>query len=79
MDEIEKDKRLNVIFLKQNKIQKKFVIEDKTTFLKNLDMPEHTVNDFDMFINGMNGFLVEKDYLNIQKKIKTKLFQFIQF
>ena len=42
-------------------------------------MPEHTVNDFDMFINGKNGFLVEKDYLNIQKKIKTKLFQFIQF
>lgn len=73
MDEIEKDKRLNVIFLKQNKIQKKFVIEDKTTFLKNLDMPEHTVNDFDMFINGKNGFLVEKDYLNIQKKNKNKI------
>ena len=73
MDEIEKDKRLNVIFLKQNKIQKQFVIEDKTSFLKNLDMPEHTVNDFDMFINGMNDFLVEKDYLNIQKKNKNKI------
>ena len=73
LDEIEKDKRLNVIFLKQNKIQKQFVIEDKTSFLKNLDMPEHTVNDFDMFINGMNDFLGEKDYLNIQKKNKNKI------
>ena len=73
LEEIENDKRLKVIFLKKNKTQKKFIIEDNISFLKILEMPEDTVNDFDLFINGINGFLSEKDYLNIQKKNKKTL------
>lgn len=73
LEEIEKDKRLKVIFLKQNKIQRKFVVENKSSFLKYLEMPEDTANDFEIFINGINSFLSEKNYLNIQKKNKMKL------
>ena len=73
LEEIEKDKRFKVIFIKQNKMQKQFIIDDKKSFLNSLDIPYDKSNDFDMFLNGINDFLKEDEYLNLQKKNKKKM------
>ena len=75
LEEIEKDKRLKVIFVKQNKDKKQFIINDKNALLNNLEIPLDKENDFDMFINGINDFLSEKKCLNVQKKNQKRLFK----
>ena len=73
LEEIEKDKRFKVRFIKQNQIHKQFIIEDKKSLLKSLDIPTDKSNDFDMFLNGINVFLKEDEYINLQKKNKKKM------
>ena len=73
LEEIEKDKRFKVMFIKQNKVQKQFIIDDKKSFLNSLEIPSDKSNDFDMFLNGINDFLKEDEYLNLQKKNKKKM------
>ena len=73
LEEIEKDKRFKVMFIKQNKMQKQFIIDDKKSFLNSLEIPNDKSNDFDMFLNGINDFLKEDEYLNLQKKNKKKM------
>ena len=73
LEEIEKDKRFKVRFIKQNQIHKQFIIEDKKSLLNSLDIPTDKSNDFDMFLNGINVFLKEDEYINLQKKNKKKM------
>ena len=73
LEELEKDKRFKVVFIKQNKIQKQFIIDDKKSLLNRLEMPNDKSNDFDMFLNGVNNFLKEDEYINLQKKNKKKM------
>ena len=73
LEELEKDKRFKVIFIKQNKIQKKFIVENTNNILNSLEIPNERANDFNMFINGINYFLSENEYLNLQKKNKKKI------
>ena len=73
LDELSKDKRFKVHFIKQNKIQKQFIIEDMNSLLKNLDIPSQKINELDMFIKGINDFLSENEYLSLQKKRKKKI------
>ena len=75
LEEIEKDKRLKVIFVKQNKDKKQFIISDKNVLLNNLEIPLDKENDFEMFINGINDFLSEKKCLDVQKKNKKRLYK----
>lgn len=73
LDELSKDKRFKVHFIKLNKIQKQFIIEDMNSLLKNLDIPSQKINELDMFIKGINDFLSENEYLSLQKKRKKKI------
>ena len=73
LEELEKDTRFKVIFIKRNIQQKQFIIEDVNSLLNNLEIPNDRTNDFEMFINGINNFLSDNDYLNIQKKTNKKL------
>ena len=73
LEEIEKDKRFKVFFIKQNKAPKKFIVDDKNLILNNLGISEDKANDFEMFINDINNFLSENEYLELQKKNKRKL------
>ena len=75
LEEIQKDKRFKLFFIKKNKNQKKFIIDDATTnnILNNLEMPSNESHDFQMFIEGINQFLNQKGYINIQEKNKKKL------
>ena len=73
LEELEKDKRFKVIFLKQNKIQNRFIVDNENAFLNNLEIPTAKANDFEMFINGVNNFLTENDYLNLKTKMKKKI------
>ena len=73
LEELEKDTRFKVIFIKRNLQQKQFIIEDVNSLLNNLEIPNDRTNDFEMFINGINNFLSDNDYLNIQKKTNKKL------
>ena len=73
LEELEKDKRFKVMFIKQNKIQKQFIIDDKKSLLNSLEIPNDKSNDFDMFLNGINDFLKEDEYINLQKKNKKKM------
>ena len=73
LEELEKDKRFKVVFIKQNKIQKQFIIDDKKSLLNRLEMPNDKSNDLDMFLNGINDFLKEDEYINLQKKNKKKM------
>jgi hypothetical protein len=75
LEEIEKDKRLKVIFVKQNKDKKQFIINDKNALLNNLEIPLDKENDFEMFINGINDFLSEKKCLDVQKNNKKRLYK----
>ena len=61
------------MFIKQNKIQKQFIIDDKKSLLNSLEIPNDKSNDFDMFLNGINDFLKEDEYINLQKKNKKKM------
>ena len=62
LEELEKDKRFKVLFLKRNKIQEKFIVDNTEAFLNNLEIPSSKANDFEMFINGINNFLSENEY-----------------
>ena len=73
LEELEKDKRFKVMFIKKNKIQKQFIIDDKKSLLNSLEIPNDKSNDFDMFLNGINDFLKEDEYINLQKKNKKKM------
>ena len=73
LEELEKDKRFKVLFLKRNKIQEKFIVDNSEAFLNNLEIPSSKANDFEMFINGINNFLSENEYLNSKKKNKKKM------
>ena len=73
LEELEKDKRFKILFLKRNKIQEKFIVDNTVTFLNNLEIPSSKANDFEMFINGINNFLSENEYLNSKKKNKKKM------
>ena len=73
LEELSKDKRFKVHFIKQNKIQKQFIIEDMNSLLKSLEIPSQKINEFDMFIKGINDFLSENEYLSLQKKRKKKI------
>ena len=64
---------MKVLFIKQNKVQKKFIVDDKNIILNNLGILEDKANDFEIFINDINNFLSENEYLNLQKKNKRKL------
>ena len=73
LEELTKDKRFKVFFIKQNKIQKQFIIEDMSSLLNNLEIPNEKINELEMFIKGINYFLSENEYLNLQKKRKKKI------
>jgi hypothetical protein len=74
LDELEKDNRFKVNFVKRNPQQKKFIIDDVNPVLSSLEMPLERSNDFKSFINGINSFLTEEEFLNIQLKNKKQLF-----
>lgn len=73
VEEIERDQRIKVVFIKQNKIEKRFSIENINSILNNLEIPNDKINDFENFIKGMNDILSENEYLNIHKKQIKKL------
>ena len=73
VEEIERDQRIKVVFIKQNKIEKRFSIENINSILNNLEIPNDKANDFENFIKGMNDILSENEYLNIHKKQIKKL------
>mgnify|MGYP006988962005 FL=1 len=73
LDEVEKDKRFKVNFLKRNPQQKKFIVDDVNSVLTSLKISLDRAKDFEMFINGINKFLSEQEFLNIQLKNKKKL------
>ena len=74
LSELEKDTRFKVSFLKRNPQQKKFIIDNVNSVLSSLEIPLDRAKDFEMFINGINNFLSEQEFLNIQVKNKKKLF-----
>ena len=74
LNELEKDNRFKVSFLKRNPQQKKFIVEDVNSVLSSLEIPLDKSNEFKSFINGINNFLTEQEFLNIQVKNKNKLF-----
>lgn len=73
LNELEKDNRFKVYFLKRNPQQKKFIVEDGNSVLTSLDIPLDRANDFKSFIKGINRFLSEQEFLIIQLKNKKKL------
>lgn len=72
--ELEKDTRFKVSFLKRNPQQKKFIIDNVNSVLSSLEIPLDRAKDFEMFINGINKYLSEQEFLNIQIRNKKKLF-----
>lgn len=74
LNELEKDNRFKVIFLKRNPQQKKFIIDDVNSELTSLEIPLDKSNEFKAFISGINNFLTEEEFLSIQVKNKKKLF-----
>ena len=78
LEQLEKDKRFKVIFLKKNKIHNRFIVDNENVFLNNLEIPSAKANDFEMFINGVNNFLTENDYLSLKTKMKKKYYLFLQ-
>ena len=74
LNELEKDNRFKVNFLKRNPQQKKFIVDDVNSVLTSLEIPLDKSSDFKSFINGINNFLTEQEFLNIQVKNKNKLF-----
>ena len=74
LNELEKDNRFKVSFLKRNPQQKKFIVDDVNSVLTSLEIPLDKSSDFKSFINGINNFLTEQEFLNIQVKNKNKLF-----
>ena len=79
LDELQNDKRFKVIFMKKQKNQNRFIIDNMKAILNNLEISEDKADDFEMFINGINKFLTEDEYLNIQKKNKKKMISIIIF
>ena len=73
LEEIEKDKRIKVIFLKKNYKDKKFSVHNINAILNSLEMPNDKANDFENFIKGINNYLSETEYLNIQNKKRNKM------
>lgn len=73
LNELEKDNRFKVYFLKRNPQQKKFIVDDGNLVLNSLDIPLDRANDFKSFIKGINRFLNEQEFLIIQLKNKKKL------
>lgn len=73
LNELEKDNRFKVYFLKRNPQLKKFIVEDGNSVLTSLDIPLDRANDFKSFIKGINRFLNEQEFLIIQLKNKKKL------
>ena len=73
LNELEKDNRFKVYFLKRNPQQKKFIVDDANLVLTSLDIPLDRANDFKSFIKGINRFLNEQEFLIIQLKNKKKL------
>ena len=73
LEEIEKDKRIKVIFLKKNQIDNKFNVQNKNAILNSLEIPNDKANDFETFIKGINNYLSETEYLNIQNKKRKKM------
>lgn len=72
LDELEKDKRFKVIILKKNK--NRFIIENISIFLHKLALlPRDKENDLKTFIDKINYFLEEDEYLNLKKKKRKKL------
>ena len=74
LNELEKDNRFKVSFLKRNPQQKKFIVDDVNSVLTSLEIPLDKSSDFKLFIYGINNFLTEQEFLNIQVKNKNKLF-----
>ena len=74
LNELEKDNRFKVNFLKRNPQQKKFIVDDVNSVLTSLEIPLDKSSEFKSFINGINNFLTEQEFLNIQVKNKNKLF-----
>ena len=76
LNELEKDNRFKVNFLKRNPQQKKFIVDDVNSVLTSLEIPLDKSSEFKSFINGINNFLTEQEFLNIQANNKKKLFCF---
>ena len=74
LNELEKDNRFKVNFLKRNPQRKKFIVDDVNSVLTSLEIPLDKSSEFKSFINGINNFLTEQEFLNIQVKNKNKLF-----
>ena len=74
LNELEKDNRFKVSFLKRNPQQKKFIVDDVNSVLTSLEIPLNKSTEFKSFINGINFFLTEQEFLNIQANNKKKLF-----
>ena len=69
LNEIEKDERIKVIFIKRDHNNKKFLpVTD--TILNQLNINIEQKPEFDNFINGINGFLEEKKFVDIEKDLK---------
>ena len=79
LDELQNKKNFKVIFMKKQKTQNRFIIDNIKAILNNLEISQDKANDFEMFINGINKFLTEDEYLNIQKKNKKKMISIIIF
>jgi hypothetical protein len=73
LEEVERDKRIKVFFIKKNHFKKKFLIENTNSILNSLEIPNDKANEFETFINGINDFLSKPEYLNIQTNNKKKL------
>ena len=73
LEEIEKDKRIKVVFLKKNQIDKKFSVQNSNAILNSLEIPNDKANDFEIFIKGINNYLSETEYMNIQNKKRKKM------
>ena len=72
LDEIEKDKRIKVVFLKKHNNEKKFSLHNTNEILNSLEIPNDKANDFENFVIGINNFLSETEYVNIQNKKRKK-------
>ena len=72
LDELEGDKRFKVIILKKN--NNRFEIENISNFLHKLELlPKDKENDLKTFIDKINNFLEEDEYLNLKKKKRKKM------
>ena len=76
LNEIENDNRIKVIFIRRN-IKNKIFIPETEKILKNLNISLDKKSEFNNFIDGINKFFEDPEYLQIKdknKKFKIRTF-----